>query len=72
MNTYKFELDHYKCKIWYLNDNFHRDLDRPACIWANGSKVWGQHGKHHRDNDKPARIWSDRIIEYWVNGEWIK
>jgi len=68
MNIYKFKLDHYKNKIWYLNDNYHRDHDKPAYIWYDGSKAWYQYGKKHRDNNKPAIILSDGRMEYWVNG----
>ena len=71
MNTYKFELwnEH---KLWYLNNDFHRDHDRPSWIGADGTKWWYQYGKYHRDNDKPAFIGYDGVIEYWVNGEKIK
>ena len=72
MNTYKFKLDKYKDKYWYLNDDYHRDYDRPAYIYYDGAKVWYQCGKRHRDNDKPAIIWSYGRMEYWVNGEHIK
>jgi hypothetical protein len=59
MNTYKFKLNKYKNKYWYLNDVFHRDYDRPACIGYEGTKIWCQYGKDHRDNDKPAIIGSN-------------
>jgi hypothetical protein len=72
MNTYKFELDRFKDKIWHLNNNWHRDYDRPAYISYGGSKVWCQYSKEHRANDKPAIICSNGSIEYWVNGERIK
>ena len=55
MNTYKFELNNFKYK-WYLNNNSHRDHDRPTWINSDGTKGWCQYGRCHRDNDKPAYI----------------
>ena len=72
MNIYKFKLNYFKDKIWYLNNAEHRDNDKPAYISSEGSKAWYQCGKRHRDNDKPAIIWADGRMEYWVNGEKIK
>jgi hypothetical protein len=69
MNTYKFKLDHYKNKIWCLNDDYHRDYDRPACIWSSGAG-WFQHGKIHRNNDKPACIHSDGYKAWCQYGEY--
>ena len=69
MNTYKFRLS-YKNKIWYLNDDYHRDLDRPAIIWFNGDKEWCQHGKNHRDNDKPAIIGSTDYKKWSKHGKY--
>ena len=72
MNTYKFKLNNYKYKYWHLNDEIHRDNDRPAWIGTDGNKGWYQHGEYHRDNDKPARIWPNGDMQYWVNDKWIK
>jgi hypothetical protein len=68
MNTYKFRLRN-KDKIWYLNDNWHRDHDRPAVILAYGTKWWLQYGKKHRDNDKPAYIRYDGYKEWYQYGK---
>jgi hypothetical protein len=70
MNTYKFKLNKYKDKIWYLNDDYHRDLDRPAWIWPNGTKGWYQHGNNHRDNDKPAIISSNGTKFWCQHNKW--
>lgn len=43
------------------NSLLHRDNDKPAIIYKDGSKGWYQNGLLHRDGDKPA-------IEY-VNGD---
>jgi hypothetical protein len=42
MNTYKFELNNFKYK-WYLNNNSHRDHDRPTWINSDGTKGWCQY-----------------------------
>jgi hypothetical protein len=55
---------------WCKNGKPHRDNDKPAVIWYNGSIYWYKNGVHHRDNDQPAVIFIDGS-KYWCkNGEW--
>ena len=48
---------------YYIDNKLHRDNDKPAREWSNGSKSWWQNGKLHRDNDKPA-------VEYSSGTKW--
>ena len=45
--------------MWYQYDKIHRDHDRPAQIYSNGSQTWYQHDLIHRNHDRPASIHSD-------------
>jgi len=56
-NDYKLEG---KDKVWRnKNGLYHRDYDKPAIIYADGSQHWYQNDKRHRDNDQPAIIYAD-------------
>ncbi len=57
-------IDEFGTKYWYKNGELHRDNDKPAVIWADGSLTWYKNGKLHRDNDKPAIIYANGS-EYW-------
>lgn len=61
-NTY------YGCtKLWYKNDNIHRDNDLPAKICENSNlRVWYKDGMIHRDNG-PAII--DYDVEWWYKND---
>ena len=43
----------------YYRGVLHRDDDKPAVIWSNGTRMWYQCGKLHRNGYKPAIIFSD-------------
>jgi len=61
-NDYKLEKGN---KTWRNKESqIHRDNDKPAIIYADGTQHWYKEGKHHRDNDKPAIIYSDGS-QYW-------
>jgi len=53
-----FEINEYGAKIWYdENHNIHRDNDKPAIIYSNGTMDWYQHGKQYRPpGNKPSTI----------------
>ena len=55
-------------KLWYFNDQLHRDNDLPAIEKANGSKAWCLNGVLHRENDLPAVEKADGTKEWWLNG----
>ena len=48
-----------KCKKWYYNGLLHRNNDRPAIVWKDGTQEWYWRGKLHRGLNKPAIIESD-------------
>jgi len=54
---------------WLLNDNYHREGDKPAIEYASGTKEWFKNGKRHREGDKPAIILADGTKEWHVNDE---
>jgi hypothetical protein len=54
---------------YYIDNKSHRDNDKPAIEYANGSKEWYQHGKLHRDNDQPAVERSDGSKYWYQNGK---
>lgn len=47
----------------------HRNRDKPAVIFADGTQEWWWHGKKHREGDKPAVIFSSGTQEWWLNGQ---
>ena len=56
-----------KCIEYHNEDGLkHRDFNRPAVEWNNGSKEWFVKGKRHR-LDGPAVEWSDGSKWWWVN-----
>lgn len=60
----KFEDDRI---VWYKNNVIHRDFDRPAVIYKDGSKEWGINGQLHHING-PVVIESDGEMEWRVGG----
>ena len=46
----------------------HRDGDKPACEYADGSKSWWKNGELHRENDLPACEWNNGDKEWCLNG----
>ena len=52
---------------WRVNNNVHRDDDKPAIIDSNGTKIWYKDGLKHRENDKPAVVSLDGSMSYFVN-----
>ena len=53
---------------WYFRDGrIHRDNDKPAIIWKNGSISYFNMGKRHRTNG-PARIGHCGEKEWYFNG----
>ncbi len=52
---------------WLKNGKRHRNGDKPALIWKDGTKCWFQNGKLSRLNG-PAYIDCVGREEYWING----
>jgi len=69
---YSFFIDGFNNKIWYKNDEYHREKDKPAIIYSNGEIAWFKNGEIHRENDKPARIYSDGTMAWYTDGEFIR
>jgi len=60
-------------KFWRNSDGKrHREGDKPAIIYSNGSISYYKEGKCHRDGDKPAVIHSDGTLYYYKNGKFIR
>lgn len=55
-------------KVWYRRDKIHRDGDRPAEVWANGSQFWYQNGQRHRDGGKPAMMYASGAKLWYQRG----
>jgi hypothetical protein len=54
---------------YYIDNKRHRDNDKPAREYENGSKEWYQNGKIHRDNDRPAFEFPYSKKEWYQNGK---
>jgi len=66
-------IDEFGDMYWRNEDGkYHRDVDRPAIIYSNGSKHWFKNGKRHRDGDKPAIIYSNGNKWWYKNGKFIR
>ena len=53
---------------WFQNGWRHRNGDKPASIWHEGSKFWYQNGLLHRVNKKPSIIYSNGSKFWHQNG----
>ena len=49
----------------------HREGDKPAVIWSEGTLEWYKNGILHRTN-RPAIVRPDGSEEYWINGNRVK
>jgi len=59
-----YQLEHGD-KIWSnKKGQIHRDNDKPAIIYSDGTQHWYKNGLRHRDNDLPAIIYADGN-QYW-------
>ena len=53
--------------FWYKNNFFHRDGDKPAVIYADGTLEWFINGIRHRVTG-PAAVNPNKKHEYWIDG----
>jgi len=67
MKTYKIEVHDDGSKLWYLNDEHHRE-DGPAVEWPDGSKLWYLNDQLHRE-DGPAIEWANGTKCWYLNGQ---
>lgn len=54
---------------FYDGSQLHREGDKPAVIYPDGTEEYYKNGLLHRDGDKPAVIKSDGTEEYYENGQ---
>jgi hypothetical protein len=54
---------------YHIDNKLHRDNDKPAVEWSDGTISWWQYGTRHRNNDNPAVEWADGTKLWWQNGE---
>lgn len=64
---------HFTLFHYYINGALHRDDDKPAIIYANGTVEYYKHGLRHRSRDadgklQPAYISLTLGGEYWIDG----
>ena len=67
--SYTKEVDEYGTIRYYKDGKFHRDGDKPAVIYSDGTKFYYKNGKKHRDGDKPAALDLNGYEAYYKNGE---
>lgn len=53
---------------WFYEGKLHREGDKPAIIYKNGTQEWYIKGLLHRENDKPAIIRNNGFEEWYLNG----
>jgi hypothetical protein len=63
-----YVVNHMDYIAYYVDYSLHRDDDKPAIAYTDGSKSWYQNGKLHRDNDNPSIICSDGT-KYWYQND---
>jgi len=51
-------------KTWTMNGKHHREGDKPASIYSDGSKAWYKNGLRHRNGDRPAAVSNERKAWY--------
>ncbi len=69
MTVYKVKVYANGSTHWQLNDQYHREGDKPAAEHADGTKAWYINGERHREGDKPAVEYADGNKEWWLNGK---
>jgi hypothetical protein len=45
MEKYKFKIDEYGYKKWYCGGKLHRENDKSAVIWGNGTEDYWENGE---------------------------
>jgi hypothetical protein len=69
LNKFSYQANGENISMWWQRDKLHRDGDKPAIEYGDGTKIWCYLGKLHRDNGQPAKIYANGDSEYWINGE---
>lgn len=64
------EVDSYGDKYWRNSQGqLHRESDKPAVMFADGTQAWYQNGKLHRAGDKPAWVSVNSSNSWWKHGQ---
>lgn len=58
-------------RLYWKNKNreWHRDLDKPTVIDADGGLEWCQNGLRHRSRDLPAYIGRDGALQWYQHNQ---
>ena len=54
------------------NGDPHSYDDKPSIIMPARARIWQKNGKLHRDNNKPAVEWKSGVLEFWLEGKFIR
>jgi hypothetical protein len=58
---------------WYDDHNrSHRDGDKPAITYKDGTKFWLRHGRPHRGGGRPAVVRANGDMEWYVDGRKVQ
>lgn len=68
-HKYTVEVDHFGDVLYRKDGSWHRDGDKPASIWADGSVEYWKDNKLHRDGDLPAVVRVDGAAWHYRNGK---
>jgi hypothetical protein len=69
MQEYRVIIDGRGTEFWHNNNNqFHREDDKPAVVFTNGTQYWYKNDKRHRENG-PAIIYYNGDEHWYLNGE---
>jgi len=69
MITYRVKVQANGDTFWYLDDQLHREDDKPAREYTDGTKSWWLNGKLHREDDNPAVEYANGYKAWHLNGK---
>ena len=58
--------------FWYQNGKRHRNDDKPAIVFSDGTRHWYRNDKLHRDNDKPAVVCDNGDMFWYRDGKFMR
>ena len=64
--------DGYESVTVNAKGQLHSFRDKPAVVWASGSKWWCRDGKRHREGDKPAIVYANGEKSWYRNDKFIR
>ena len=69
MPVYTFNINCQNTKIWYKNNELHRNSDLPSVECYGGAKFWYKNGVYHRNGNSPAIEYSNGAKVWYKNGK---